>query len=158
MKANGVDHSGVRWIEIPFPDTAAALSRGDVDAAFLTEPFATQAAKTVGAVTVVDTATGPTKDLPTAGYAALAGFAKANPKTVAAFQQAMRRATAEAADRSLVEPLIVEFAKVDPAVAASTNMLTLRSAIDAAQLQRVPDLLVEYGIIKQPVDVRSMML
>jgi NitT/TauT family transport system substrate-binding protein len=156
MKNSGVDYGGVRWIEIPFPDTAAALARGDVDAAFLTEPFITQASRSVGAVPVVDTAAGPTKDLPTAGYGTLASFAKDNPRTVAAFQRAMRKATDEAADRAQVEPLIVEFAKVDPAVAAATKMLTLRSAIDVDELQRVPDLLVEYGIIKQPVGVAGM--
>lgn len=157
MRSNGVDFRGVRWIELPFPDTAAALSRGDVDAAFLTEPFLTQAAQSVGAVPVVDTAAGPTADLPTAGYAALARFAAENPKTLAAFQRAMSRATDEAtADRSKVEPLIVEFAKVDPKVAAATRMLALRSTVDATQLQRVPDLLVEYGVISKPVDAAAM--
>jgi NitT/TauT family transport system substrate-binding protein len=157
MKSNGVDYRGVKWVEIPFPDTPAALSRGDVDAAFLTEPFITLAEKSVGAVPVVDTAAaGPTKDLPTAGYGALAAFAKENPKTLAAFRRAMRKATDEAADRSRIDPIIVEFAKVDPSVATATKMLTLRSTIDSEQLQRVPDLLVEYGVIAKPVDAAKM--
>jgi len=157
MKTNGVDHSHVTWVELPFPDTAAALSRGDIDAAFLTEPFLTGAVKTVGAVPVLDTATGPTAELPTAGYAALASFARANPKTVAAFQRAMKRATDEAADRAKIEPLIVAFAKVDEATAKTATLLYLRSTLDATQLQRVPDLLLEFGIISQKVDVATML-
>ncbi|MDR7275367.1 ABC transporter substrate-binding protein [Catenuloplanes atrovinosus] len=156
MRTAGADFSGVRWVEIPFPDTAAALERGDVDAAFLTEPFITQARRTVGAVPVADTAVGPARDLPTAGYAALRTFTDAHPDAVTAFRRAMERATAEAADRAVVEPLIVEFAKVDPAVAAETEMLTLRSRIEPATLQRVPNLLAEYGIIPAPLDVTGM--
>jgi NitT/TauT family transport system substrate-binding protein len=157
MKANGVDYSGVNWVELPFPDTAPALARGDIDAAFLTEPFLTDAVRKVGAVPVLDTAKGPTAELPTAGFASLAPFARDNPRTVAAFQRAMKRATDEAADRAKIEPLIVSFAKVDEVTAKTATLLYLRSTLDASQLQRVPDLLQEYGIIAKKVDVTTML-
>ncbi|MGH3588136.1 MAG: ABC transporter substrate-binding protein, partial [Pseudonocardia sp.] len=101
MRQGGVDPGGVEWVSIPFPETAAALQRGDVDAAFLTEPFITLAKRDVGAVPIVDTATGIAADLPTAGYAALAEFTEAGPDRVAAFQRALQRATTEAQDRGL---------------------------------------------------------
>jgi len=156
MDARGVDYRAVRWVPLPFPDTAPALARGDVDAAFLTEPFLTQAMRSFGAVPIVDTATGRTQNLPTAGYGSLSSFVSGNPKTVAAFQRAMRKATDEAADRRVIEPLIVKFAKVDPSVAASATLLTFRSAMDPQELQRVPDLLLEFGIIKSRVDAAAM--
>jgi NitT/TauT family transport system substrate-binding protein len=59
MRANGVDFSGVKWTPIPFPDMAAALSRGDIDAAYMPEPFITNAAKSIGAVPVVDVGARP---------------------------------------------------------------------------------------------------
>ncbi|WP_091669288.1 ABC transporter substrate-binding protein [Amycolatopsis marina] len=157
MRANGVDFADVDWVSVPFPETAAALERGDADAAFLTEPFITLAAKSVGAVPVVDTATGPTEDLPTAGYGSLAKFADGNPKTVAAFQRAMQKATDEAAaDRSKVEPLLVEHGKIDEDTAALTSLLTFQSALHAQRLQRVPDLLLEFGVIEEPMDAAAM--
>lgn len=156
MRANGVDFAGVQWISTPFPDTAGALERGDVDAAFLTEPFITLARNSVGAVPIVDTATGRTRDLPTAGYGSLARFADENPGTVRAFQRAMRKATDEAADRSKVEPLLVEFSKIDRETAASTTLLNFRSTLDSRRLQRVPDLLHDFGVIDQKMDAAAM--
>ncbi|WP_240686828.1 ABC transporter substrate-binding protein [Amycolatopsis suaedae] len=156
MKTNGVDYSGIQWREFPFPEIGAALQRGDADAGFLTEPFITQAARSVGAVPIFDTATGPTQDFPTAGYGALGKFTNENPKTLAAFQRVMQKATNEAADRSKIEPLLVEFAKVDAATAAVTNLLTFQSAMDASRLQRVPDILAEFNIIPNKIDVNTM--
>jgi len=156
MRQNGVDPSGVEWISIPFPETAPALQRGDVDAAFLTEPFITLAERDVGAVPVVDTATGVAEDLPTAGYAALAGFTDANPEAVAGFRRALERAVTEARDRSLVEPLLVEHSGIDADVAAGTALLTFHAAVDPAQLQRVADLLHENGVTTQRVDAPAM--
>jgi NitT/TauT family transport system substrate-binding protein len=157
MKANGVDFSKVQWVPISFPDIPAALSRGDVDAAYLPEPFITQAAKSMGAVQVIDVASGPTEDFPIAGYGALGKFINENPKTVAAFQRAMKKATDEAsADRSKIQPLIVEFAKVDQDTASLLTLPNYHSTLDARRLQRVPDQLQEFGIIPQRIDVNTM--
>jgi NitT/TauT family transport system substrate-binding protein len=156
MRQAGADFSGVQWISIPFADTAPALARGDVDAAFLTEPFITLAARSVGAVPIVDTATGAAADLPTAGYATLARFADENRDAIAGFQRALARATEEAADRSKVEPLLVEHAGIDAETAAATGLLTFRSELDARELQRVPDLLLEFGVLRERVDASAM--
>jgi NitT/TauT family transport system substrate-binding protein len=156
MRESGVDFSGVQWVSIPFPDTPAALQRGDVDAAFLTEPFLTLAERGVGAVVVVDTATGPATDLPTAGYASLAAFAEQNPRTVAAFQRALQRAVDASGDRAVVNPLLVEFSKVDEETAANATLLDFHAVPRADQLQRVPDLLLEFGIIGERPDVARM--
>jgi NitT/TauT family transport system substrate-binding protein len=158
LKAAGVDYQGIQWVNIPFPDMASRLQRGDVDAAFLTEPFITLAVKTVGAVPVFDPATGPIADFPTAGYGATAKFVTENPKAVAAFQRAMAKATAEAADRSKIEPLLVEFAKVDKDIAATTGLLTFKSALDATSIQRVPDVMTEFGVLRDRVDVAAMIV
>lgn len=157
LKTNGVEYKGIQWVTVPFPNTAAALQKGDVDAAFTTEPFKTQAAKTVGAVPVFDVAVGPTANIPTAGYGASADFVKNNPKTVAAFQRVMERATREAlADRSKVEPLLQEFAKIDADTAKLATLLTFNSAIDPTRVQRVADLMLEFSVIKERIDVASM--
>jgi NitT/TauT family transport system substrate-binding protein len=158
MKAAGVDHTRVQWVTLPFPDMAARLQRGDVDAAFMTEPFITQAVRTVGAVPVADPATGPIADFPTAGYGAMADFVAQNPRTVAAFQRVMAKATAEAADRSRVEPLLVEFAKVDSEIARGSGLLTFKSEMDAASIQRVPDVMAEFGFLPGRVDVAAMIV
>lgn len=157
LKTNGVDWQSINWAEVPFPSTAEALKAGQVDAAFLTEPFLTGAQKTVGAVPVFDTAVGPTANMPTAGYAANAEFVQQYPKTLAAWQKVMQRATDEAkADRSKVEPLLQEFAKIDADTAKLSTLLQFSSSLDATRIQRVPDLMLEFGVIKEKIDVSQM--
>lgn len=157
LKTNGVDWQSIQWVETPFPATGEALSKGQVDAAFLTEPFLTQAQKQYGAVPVFDTAVGPTANMPTAGFGANADFVKNYPKTLAAWQKVMQRATDEAkADRSKVEGLLQEFAKIDAATAKLSTLLAFSSSLDATRIQRVPDLMLEFGVIKEKIDAASM--
>jgi NitT/TauT family transport system substrate-binding protein len=159
LKTNGIDYKTINWVEIPFPNTAERMSKGDVDAAFMTEPFITQAAKTVGAVPVFDTATGPTANIPTAGYGVNAEFVQKYPKTLEAFQKVMQRATLEAlADRSKIEPLLQEFSKIDADTAKLAKLLTFNSSIDPNRVQRVTDLMLEFGVIKERIDVASMVV
>lgn len=158
MGAHGVSFANSEFPAIPFINMPAALQRGDVDAAILTEPFLTQAARDSGAVPVVDTATGPLEDLPLTGYGATADFCETNPKTVAAFQRVMIRAVAESQDRSKIEPLLPEFAKIDPETAAIISLLNFNARPDATRLQRVPRLMKEYGFINRDIDVASMII
>ncbi len=158
MRDNGADFSTVTWVSMKFPDIGSAVKRGDVDAGFLTEPFITQSAKVNGTVEVIDTASGGTKDFPTAGFGSLGKFTDANPKTVAAFQRAMVKATKDAADRSKIEPLMVQFSKVDAQTAKLTTLLTFQSTLDARRIQRVPDLLQQFNSIPSKIDVASMIV
>ncbi|RZS41069.1 NitT/TauT family transport system substrate-binding protein [Herbihabitans rhizosphaerae] len=158
LKIQDVPYQTIKWVEIPFPQTAAKLASREVDAAFLTEPWITHAAKTTGAVPVIDVATGPTANFPTAGYASTGKFTSENPKTVAAFQRAMKRATDESRDRSVVEPLLVEFAGVDHDIAKLATLLDFQSAMDATRMQRVPDLLLEFKVIDKKIDVAPLLV
>ncbi|GAA2337542.1 ABC transporter substrate-binding protein [Saccharopolyspora halophila] len=158
MKAYGVDYAQTEFAPVPFPTMPAALEQGRVDAAILTEPFLTQAARKIGAVPVADTNTGPLEDLPLTGYGATAQFTEENPKTVAAFKRAMDKAVAMAQDRSKVEPLLPEFAKVDEQTASIMSLLKFNSKPDATRLQRVPRLMKEFGFIDADIDVSKMIV
>jgi NitT/TauT family transport system substrate-binding protein len=139
LRAHGVDHTSVKWVEMAFPSMAGALDRG--------------AEQTVHAVSRFDVGTGPTENIPTAGFGASAEFVRANPKTVAAFQKVMERATTEAkADRTKVEPLLQEFAGVDAETARQAELLTFQSSLDAGRIQRVTDLMLEFGMIDEKID------
>ncbi|HWL97218.1 MAG TPA: ABC transporter substrate-binding protein [Nocardioidaceae bacterium] len=159
LKTNGVDHKSIKWVETPFPATSAALKGKRVDAAFVTEPFLTISMKEAGAQPIFDVATGPTADMPTAGWGSSGEFVKNNPNTIAAFQRAMQKGTDLAlSDRSKVEPMLVEFSGVDQDTAKMATLLTFQSKLDATRIQRVPDLMLEFDVIQTPIDAESMVV
>ncbi|OQO92729.1 sulfonate ABC transporter substrate-binding protein [Saccharomonospora piscinae] len=156
MKANGLDHESVEFVQMSFPDIAAGVANGDVAAGTLIEPFITMGAEAHGVTTVADIATGPTEDFPLAGYGALAETVEQNPKTVAAFQRAMEKATNDVQDREIVEPVIQETAGIDADIASLVNLPNFHATLDASRLQRVPDLMVEFGLIDEKLDADGM--
>ncbi len=161
LKTNNMPYgkNDIHWVPTPFPATAQALKSKAVDAAFVTEPFITDAERNAGAVPVFDTAVGPTADMPTAGYASTGNFVEKNPNTIAAFQRAMQRGTDLAlSDRSLVEPLLMKFSGVDEETAKMATLLTFQSKLDATRIQRVPDLMLEFKVISKAMDVSKMMV
>ncbi|RSM73008.1 thiamine biosynthesis protein [Kibdelosporangium aridum] len=159
LKVNDVDANQVTFVEMPYTDMGAALEANRVDAALLAEPFITQAAKTYGAVQLFDAASGPTAELPIAGYGTTGKFARENPKTIAAFQRAFAKGQeAAGADRSKVEKLLPGYAKIDPQTAALVNLGGFPSRLEASRLQRIPDLMLEFGMLQQRLDANTMIL
>ncbi|WP_367137305.1 ABC transporter substrate-binding protein [Saccharothrix sp. HUAS TT1] len=158
LEANDVDPAKVNFKEFPFPDMEAAVQNGTVDAAFMVEPFISRAQRSSGQITVLDAASGPTADIPIAGYATTGKFVKENPNTVAAFQRAMAKGQADAADRPTVEPLLVEYAKVDKETASLVHFGEFPTTLDATRLQRVSGLMRTYGLLEQDFDVAPMLV
>ncbi|WP_410171841.1 ABC transporter substrate-binding protein [Amycolatopsis heterodermiae] len=157
MKDHGVPSDKVVWVPLALPNIAAALGSGQVDAAYLPEPFITQAAKNVGATPVIDINTGASQDFPLTGYGATKKWVQSNPKTLAAFQRAMQKATRDAiADRSKIEPLLVKYAKIDQDTAKLLTIPGYGSVLDARRMQRVPDLLLQLGAITTAVEAAPM--
>ncbi|RZS41049.1 NitT/TauT family transport system substrate-binding protein [Herbihabitans rhizosphaerae] len=159
LRANDVDASKVEFIESPYAGMAALMQQNKVDAALLAEPFITQAQKSIGAVPLFDAASGPTADLPIAGYGTTGKFAKDNPKTVAAFQRAFAKGQlAAGADRNKIEKLLPEYAGIDPQTAALVALGGFPTSLEATRLQRIPDLMLEFGLLPNRFDASSMIL
>ena len=159
LESNNVDYSKITWVEMSFPEMIPALQRGDVDAACLVEPWVTTAAKQIGAMPLVDGASGPTANMPMAGFVVNAGpgkFGSSNPKTIAAFQRGLARAALEAQDRSKVEPVLIKYVKIDQETADIMTIATYSTSLDARRVQRVADLMEHFGVIKEHLDVAKM--
>jgi NitT/TauT family transport system substrate-binding protein len=158
LEANDVDPSSVTFKEFAFPDMQAAIENKTVDAAFMVEPFITRAQRAIGSVTVLDAASGPTDNIPIAGYATSGKFAKENPNTVAAFQRAMAKGQKDASDRATVEPLLQDYAKVDKETASLVHFGEFPTTLDATRLQRVATLMKTYGLLEKEMDVKPMLI
>jgi len=161
MKDHGVDASKVHWVPLSLPNMAAALAQNQVDAAYQPEPYIHAAARTAGAIPVIDVA-GPntsTPDFPVLGYVAKKTWTEQYPKAMAAFQRAMLKASRDAqADRSKWEPLVIENTK---AVEADVMLMTppsFGSIADPRRIQRVPDLMAQFGALPGHIDVSKLIV
>ncbi|MFC0110590.1 ABC transporter substrate-binding protein [Kibdelosporangium aridum] len=147
LEASGVDTKTVTFTEIPFPDMQAAIERKNVDAAFMVEPYITQAQRKAGMLPVLDAATGATLDVPIAVWATSTKYAQENPKTTAAFQRAIVKGQRDAANRTLVEQTVTTYAKVDKDTVSLMHLGTWPTAMSPVRMQRVIDLMTQYGLM-----------
>jgi NitT/TauT family transport system substrate-binding protein len=156
LEAVGIDMKTVTFVEMPFPDMQARLERKDVDAAFMVEPFITQAERMAGVVPLLDPASGTTNEIPIAGWAASAAFVKENPKTAEAFRRAIIKGQRDCSNRTDVEELVTSYAKVDRQTAGLLNIGTWPAPLESTRLQREADLMTTHGLLTQSLDVKSM--
>ncbi|MHA6615822.1 ABC transporter substrate-binding protein [Pseudonocardia sp. DLS-67] len=154
--AAGLPADRLTFVEIPFPDMANALANGRVDAAFLPEPFLSEARRTLSVRTVLDPCSGPTADLPIDGYVVTGRFAEENPDVVRAFRDALVEAQRRCADRTVLEPLLVSSAGIGPETAAQISASAYPTTTDAAQIQRVADLMLQFGALTAPMNVDDL--
>jgi NitT/TauT family transport system substrate-binding protein len=159
MKAARADSSGIQWKIMKFPDMLPKLQSGDIDAAFLVEPFLSIAQAQLGVWTVFQPMVGRMDGIALTGYAALGQTTKSYPKTVAAFQRAVlkaHRSAATPAGQNSIRQALMEEVQVKPEIASVLHLPAYPLTTDPTRLQRVPDLLREYGLIDKPFDIRPM--
>jgi NitT/TauT family transport system substrate-binding protein len=158
LKANGVSPASVKYVVVPFPDMAAALKAGRVNAISVVEPFMTGAEQAMGAVPVMSQCSGSVSRLPLSGYFATAAWAAKYPHTAHAFQVAMARAQAFAdANPSAVQKVLPTYTKITAAAAPHIKLSYYPPALNPAQVQRVADLMLAGGLLKTPLDVRPLL-
>ena len=145
----------------PFP-ASQPLTSGQVAAAIMSEPFATQLAEQDGAGIIADTDSGATSQFPIIGYAVTKAWARANPSTLKAFTIALE-AGQEIADtnRAAVEAAFVSLrpgeGHVDQRTAALMALSNYPLGVDRARLQRVADVMVEFGLLRQHFNIGQLL-
>lgn len=155
--ANGLDPAKIKYRQVVFPQMAAVLQKGELDAIHVTEPFLSDARKKLGARLVVDGGDQPVTDLPLDGYFALETWAKKYPKTAAAFQRAMQKAQGLAADRTRVEAILPTYAQgTDPEITRSMTMPSFPTSNSAGRVQRLIDLMKDQGQLTNRIDAASI--
>ena len=158
LRDKGIDFRRTEWVPMGFTEMPAALQRGDVDGAVMTEPYATEAARELGARTVFDIFSGATENFPVSGIATTTEFAQKNPKTVQAFQRAIQKAKELAQDHQQIVDVLPRHTKVPPDVAPLIELGQIPTSTNASRLQRVSALLFSFGLTPQEVDVAEMVL
>ena len=158
LRIAGLDPAkDITYVEIPTTNWLSSLDKGDVDAVWMTDPYVSQAKKELGATILLDTMSGPTEALPITGWAATEKWVAENPKSLAAFQRAMAKAQNIAAtDRAAVTKILPTFTKIPAETAATINLGNYPTSLSGRRIQRVADLMLDAGMLKQKIDVNSM--
>lgn len=152
-----VPASQVRFIAVPFPAMAAALRDHHADAAFMVEPYLSQAEMRYGITELADLDQGATQDMPVTGYFTTRQWLTASP-AAAAFVRALRQGQQIAAtSRAAVEQALIRHLHITPAAAAVMSPGTYPTGpVDPVQLARVGDLMRSDGLLAPGTHVRAV--
>ena len=157
LAANGMSPSQVHYVAVPFPAMPAALSAHRVDAAFLVEPYLTEAETRSGVVPLFDLDQGATEDFPLTGYVATRAWMARYPKTAAAFTRALERGQqVAAASRPAVEKALAGYTTISKQTAATMATGSFPLSVSAVALGRVADLMQTEHALPQSVNVTTL--
>jgi NitT/TauT family transport system substrate-binding protein len=158
VRQAGGDPSGIEFVEIPFPDMPAAVSTGQVDAAFAVEPSATLG-ESQGLRRVSAPYTETDDDLTVAGYFTSDQFAAESPEVVQAFTDAMIEAQAYAqANPDAVRAVLATYTQIPPEVAEQLTLPTFQEEINRESVELLLELGEQDGIIEGEVDLGELIV
>lgn len=157
LTENGVDPAQVEFLEMPFPDMAAALERGNVDAAWAVEPFQT-ALLGAGNTKAFSNFSGRTATIPLAGIAMTADFVEENPNTAAAFARAMEKANADLAENpDIARELTPTYSQTSAEVANAMELPIWKAGFPTvADIELWNEVMVDGGALDEPLDLEQM--
>ncbi len=166
LQENGINPSSVKFpaTPIPFPLMGGMLASGQIAAAILPEPFASQAEQKYGAVPLADLNQGATADFPVEGYVVTKQWAQQYPNTLKRFLAALEIGQEIAdTDRAAVEQAFEAISgprngQVMPGIGAVMALDTYPIGIDQTRIQRVADVMHQFGLLKSRFDVSSMLM
>jgi NitT/TauT family transport system substrate-binding protein len=159
LDRHGVDHTGVKRLEVPFPDMLAALDAGRVDAAFLATPFKTIAEQS-GKYRAVGFSIYETRpELIHTTYFVSREWADGNEQVLERFLSALRRSMLYAAEhepetRKAVGSLVELPANVIDALPPINRRPDCEELQVSSEL--MADLMVEYGALERPPDLEAL--
>lgn len=156
LQKAGVDPAQVKLREIDFPEMEAALAKGDVDAAFLIEPFVTTARK--AGDRIVDYSYVTTEpNLQVGAYAVSRKFAQENPDAVKRYRAAVgATATYVMAHQDEFRTFLTERAKTPAKLAKTMELPTFTTSLNTASMQRTAGLVQQFGLVKDKVQVDDL--
>jgi NitT/TauT family transport system substrate-binding protein len=154
VRKDGGDPSGIRFVELAFPDAPAALQAGRVDAIWVVEPFVSQAISQ-GARPVAWNYADATPDLTVAMYFTTG---KTDAGLTKRFTAAMRKSLEYAdAHPDEVREVLKTYTQIAPEVIARITLPKWPAEPDKASVQAIADMALADGVLAKKVDVSALM-
>ncbi len=157
LQADGVNTSGITWVEKTESQMISALRDGQVNAILVTEPLIIQAETELGAQEVLDACSGVTANLPLSGYFTTQSFATEHGAALQAFRAGLTTAQADSAMRGNVQSVL----RGEHMTALEANLVNLGqypTFLNVGQVQRIADLMYDTGMISAPVSVQGLLV
>lgn len=157
IRKAGGDPSTVKFVELAFPDMPAAVANGDVDAAWVVEPFVA-VAKSQGdrvvAWNLVDTA----PNLMIAAYFTSEQLAQKQPELVDDFTAALDESL-EYADShpDEVRDIVQTYTEIDADLMSKVTLPKWGTEINRDSTQKLADLALQDGLLKKPADLDALL-
>ena len=157
LEESGVDTDTLAYVELGFPTMEQALRAGDVDAAWIIEPFATQALAAGGLHVVSYPYAETHPGLQIGSIITSEDYAAENPDVVSAFQRA-HAATAAAItdDPEAFRTALVDLTDMDPHVASTFHLPTWNDAIDMDSLELINGQMITFGLLDEEVPLDEL--
>ncbi|WP_017556966.1 ABC transporter substrate-binding protein [Nocardiopsis baichengensis] len=156
VRKDGGDPSDVEFMELPFPDMPAAVEKGEVDAAWVVEPFLTTALDG-GATEIASNFVDAHPRLTIAAYFTSEQVLAEDPELVADFTSAMDEALAYAeANPEEVRRILGEYTEMDQTLIEEIRLPSFPPAADRESVQTIADLMEEDGLVEETPDVEAL--
>lgn len=153
----GGDPEQISFVEMGFPDMPAALSGGQVDAAWILEPFRT-IAMDQGAEVVTHNFADVDPEMMIAAYFTTADYVESDPEVVESFTAAMEESLTFAEENpDAAREVLSTYTEIDPAVQEKMVMPRFSPDVNADSVQQLADLALKYGLVSEDVDVDALL-
>ena len=155
LTRNGADPAKVQFVEMKFAEMPAALARGNVAAAYITEPLLTRHADDL---TLIATPYGTIAEtfpisVIVASRSWLGQNADAAKRFAAALYETARWANAH---RKETAPMLASFTKLEPELIARMHRTQFATALEPAMLQPILDAAAAYKLIERPTKAADL--
>jgi NitT/TauT family transport system substrate-binding protein len=155
LQAQGADISGLKFLELGFPDMPAAIAQHRVDAALVIEPFVATAVNQHARI-LFRPYVGAKANLEIGTYSASESYIKQNPAVIKAFREAAAQTAKYITDHpDEYRTALPSIAKLDPQLAGKVNIPVWRPQVDMDSLQFFADRMVQYGLVTSKPDVAT---
>src|SRR5437764_3494096 len=156
LKKQGVDYTKVKYTEVEFPDMPAALESGRVDAAWMVEPFVSQA-KAAGAMALLTPYESTAPKLTVATYFASKQYIQQNPDVIKRFVTAMNKSLEYAQSHPAeVRKIVLTYTKIPAQAAQVITLPQWQADLNRPTIDTTATLAKEYGFVKSVPNLNDL--
>lgn len=156
VREAGGDPSDIKFMELPFPDMPAAVEKGEVDAAWIVEPFLTTAIEG-GATEIASNFVDAHEELTIAVYFTSQQVAQQDPELVDKFTTAMNHSLSYAdSNPEEVRRILGTYTDMDEALIEEIRLPAFPPEPNMESVETISGMMEDDGLIDSPADLETL--